>query len=610
MTFAYPWMLALFAPVALALGLMAREAFGRDRRRALLGDPRLIARLLPTKAARWPGVAAAIGLALAGFAAAGPSWGPPVAHPIRRDRDVMIVLDVSRSMHAEQPSRLEQAKRALHLLADRWREQGGRRVGMVVAAGKAKLAFPLTSDLDHLRFVLDQIEPDAPPWALAADADDPSSSGTRLGAGIRLAIASLEPSRLAWQDLVLLSDGDDPAGDDEWMQGVKAATEVGVPIHVVALGDSAEGHAIPYKGKLLTWQGEIVRSRRNDAVLGDIARLTGGTLFPGTVAGVPLGRLLEEVWAGRPIPPDAASMATVAPNRAAWFLVPAIALLAAWALGRRGIRWKEWPVLRPRAVRPVAATLLLLGVAAGWDDPTTANLRLAQARYQLGDYSTALALYEQAETASADPGNAAYHQAACLYKLGRFSEAADRCLRVLDDAEAPQERKARAWFLRGNAMVAASQRRPSLEEAMEAYRQCLALAQGDLLRDARQNLDLAAALWTQAPPEVAPEQPPPNVPDPLSKKKTDGKDATETKSDAKPGGTDGQKTDGKEPASQDPNRKRVPGALQVLPEQDELVPLTIEDAEGHLDQLIRRIALERRTHLHATDRVDPKRKDW
>ncbi|MBX9679786.1 MAG: VWA domain-containing protein [Gemmataceae bacterium] len=607
MTFAHPWMLVLLLPIAAALGLLFRERMSRRQRSALLGESRLLARLLPRDMRPWPFVAGALGLLAATVAAAGPSWGAPQAMPIRRDRDVMIVLDVSRSMNAEQPSRLEQAKRALHLLVERWREAGKHRVGMVVVAGRAKLAFPLTADLDHLRFMLDRIEPDALPWSMGAEADDPASSGTRMGAGIRLAVESLDGTRLPRQDLVLLSDGDDPAGDDEWMQGVKAATDAGVPIHVVSLGDSAEGHPIPHKGKLLTWRGDVVRTRRNDAVLGDIARLTGGVLFPGTIGGVPLGRLLEDVWAGLPPAPEETSGHAYMPNRAAWLLIPAIALLAGWA------RWRRSAIDRTFAfrIRPVAAGFLLFGGAAAWDDPAVSSMRLAHGLFQIGDYAAALALYEQAEAASLDPGNAAYHQAACAYELGRFADAAERCLRVLDDADAPKERLARAWFLRGNALVASPAKRATLEEAMEAYRRCIAIAaDADLQRDARQNLDLAAAMWTQAVPEPMAEPMQPNASDPQSKKKIEGMDTTETKVDAKANASQGVKAEGKEDGADDSSKKRVPGSLRVLPEQDQLVPLSVEETEGYLDQLLDRIANESRKHRMASDRVDPNRKDW
>ena len=607
MTFAHPWMLVLLLPIAAAVGLLFRERMSRGQRLASLGESRLLARLLTRDLPAWPFIAGALGLLAATVAAAGPSWGVPQAMPIRRDRDVMIVLDVSRSMNAEQPSRLEQAKRALHLLAERWREVGKHRVGLVVVAGKAKLAFPLTADLDHLRFMLDRIEPDALPWSLGAEADDPASSGTRLGAGIRLAVESLDRNRLPWQDLVLLSDGDDPASDDEWMQGVKAATDAGVPVHVVALGDSSEGHSIPYQGKLLTWRGDIVRTRRNDAVLGDIARLSGGVLFPGTIGGVPLGRLLEDVWANLPVPPEETSERAFMPNRAAWLLILAIALLACWARWRRSVSPKTFAF----RIRSVLAAVLLFGIAAGWDDPAASSMRLAHGHFQVGEFAAALALYEQAEAASLDPGNAAYHQAACAYKLGRFADAAERCLRVLDDADAPKERLARAWFLRGNALAASSAQRSTLEEAMEAYRRCIALAaDADLQRDARQNLDLAAALWTQAVPEPMTEPPQPNAPDPQSKKKIDGKDATETKVDAKANASQGAKAEGKENAADDPSKKRVPGSLRVLPEQDQLVPLSVAETEGYLDRLLDRIANESRKHRMVSDRVDPNRKDW
>jgi len=612
--FAEPWILVLLLPIAFVAMAMLLGRGQRGERWRRLGDPRILGRLLPGRAAIWPLIAAIAGLALATIGTAGPRWGKPEPTAVRTGRDVIIVLDVSRSMNAEQPSRLEQAKRALHLLADRWANGGDHRVGMVVVAAKARLAFPLTADMGHLRFVLEQIEPDALPWKVAGDSADEFVSGTRLGIGLQLATDSLDAQRRGAQDVVLLSDGDDPAGDQEWLRGVNAAKAAGVPVHVVALGDSAEGHPIPYQGKLLQWRGEIVKSRRNDEVLHDIARLTGGTLFPGTPGGVSLGRLLEDVWSGKPAPPDAMSTQTLAPVHREWFLVPAVILLALWARYRRNITPRaemDVRTTRRSPFRPIAAALVLFGVAATAADPALALLRQAQNHFDGVDYEGALALFERAEGIALDPGGAAYNEAVCLYKLARFAECAERCLRAVDDTASTPDRRALAWFLRGNALTASSPKRKPLEDAMAAYRECLRLGcEADLLRDARHNLNLAAALWSQAPAESEPAPPdlPPNV---SSKEKADPKTPldmkkTEQKGDASTGSKSGEKPS----PSENPNGKRVPGSLTVIPEQDHLAPLSIEETDAHLERMIHRIAGERRASQMSASRIHPNARDW
>ena len=103
-------------------------------------------------------------------------------------------------------------------------------------------------------------------------------AGTRIGAGLTLAIESQE-GRSRARDIILLSDGDDPARDGEWRASVQRARSEGIAVHCVALGDSSEGHRIPAGSAWLTYEGKEVRTRREDAPLREIARVTGGELI-------------------------------------------------------------------------------------------------------------------------------------------------------------------------------------------------------------------------------------------------------------------------------------------------------------------------------------------
>src|SRR5262249_7965607 len=105
---------------------------------------------------RW--VCISWGLMALAFASAGPQWGRELAQATAPGRDLVVVLDVSRSMQAEQPSRLSRAQAALVDLVDSLRQRGGNRIGLVVFAGQSKALCPLTHDYDHFRETLDNLD--------------------------------------------------------------------------------------------------------------------------------------------------------------------------------------------------------------------------------------------------------------------------------------------------------------------------------------------------------------------------------------------------------------------------------------------------------------------
>src|SRR5262245_23267359 len=82
---------------------------------------------------------------------AGPRWGADASQVATSGRDLVVVLDLSRSMLAEQPTRQERARRALFDLAESLQRRGGHRIALVVFAARAKLVCPLTHDYDHFR---------------------------------------------------------------------------------------------------------------------------------------------------------------------------------------------------------------------------------------------------------------------------------------------------------------------------------------------------------------------------------------------------------------------------------------------------------------------------
>src|SRR5215472_14308627 len=158
--FAHPWMLWFLSalPVLLALGVWSE----RRRRRAVarLGDLAAIETQLAARRGwrRLRGLCLLLGMLALGLGMAGPQWGRDWDQSAAPGRDLVVVLDCSRSMLAEKPSRLERAHAALLDLADTIEKRGGHRLALVLCAGKAKLACPLTHDYDHFRNKLENVE--------------------------------------------------------------------------------------------------------------------------------------------------------------------------------------------------------------------------------------------------------------------------------------------------------------------------------------------------------------------------------------------------------------------------------------------------------------------
>src|SRR5262249_51625190 len=148
----------------------------RQRRRALalVGNlPALVGLIRRRRGARLlRGSCFFLGIVLLIVGAAGPQWGhehdPEGAGA---GRDLVGVIDLSRSMLAEQPSRQERARRALRDLADTLQLHGGHRVALVVFAARPRLVFPLTNDYDHFREALNAWDADNLPPELRPNAE-------------------------------------------------------------------------------------------------------------------------------------------------------------------------------------------------------------------------------------------------------------------------------------------------------------------------------------------------------------------------------------------------------------------------------------------------------
>lgn len=279
------WLLPAVPAIA-ALGLVAARLRRRRLERAI--EPALLPALVPDRLGWLVGLKQALllaGLALLLVAAARPKWGEQLQLYKGRGIDVVIALDGSKSMFAEdvKPNRLERARTELAALID---GLAGNAVGIVAFAGEAHVLCPLTTDLDAARLFLDIIDPNRMPVP-----------GTDFGRAIDVATSLFNPAENKHKALILVTDGDDLGQNTP--RALKRTVEQGVRIFPVAIA-TPEGAPIPERdaqGNLREYKkdkdGNLVMSRMDERSLILIAKATGGRFL--RVEGFSAERLVAEL---------------------------------------------------------------------------------------------------------------------------------------------------------------------------------------------------------------------------------------------------------------------------------------------------------------------------
>lgn len=259
------------------------------RRRAMgaLIDTGLQQRIMVGMSRTRPAVRALLCLAALScmvVALADPRAGRQEEQVTRRGADVMFVVDVSRSMLAEDatPSRLDRAKA---FIDDAVRRMGGDRAGLVDFAGSAAMRTPLTLNYGALMRSVDDLTP-----------KDSARGGSMLGAAIESAASSFPSDSTAGRAIVVLTDGEDM--DSNPAAAAKAAfTQSGVRVITVGIGDSRDGGRIPVDGKdgrtWLVHEGQEVWSKMDPSTLQEVADAGGGIFVPAGTAQIDLGEVLE-----------------------------------------------------------------------------------------------------------------------------------------------------------------------------------------------------------------------------------------------------------------------------------------------------------------------------
>lgn len=289
MRFANPYLLSLLLLVP-AMAVMFLAVFAR-KKRALeaLGEARLLGRISSAN----PDIQKIKALLLtaavffAVIALARPQFGTKLVTMEQKGADIVIAVDVSRSMLAEdiKPDRLEKAKQTLGTLVQ---QMEGNRVGIIAFAGTAFWQCPLTLDISSVNLFLQIMDANLIPLP-----------GTVIGDAVRLAIRGLEKTPPKSKAIVLITDGEDH--DSKPLDAAEEAASNGIKIYTIGIGNPA-GEPIPVKddnGGFKEYQkdkkGNVVMSKMDEETLSKMSAATGGLYFRAEQNGAEAYRIADEI---------------------------------------------------------------------------------------------------------------------------------------------------------------------------------------------------------------------------------------------------------------------------------------------------------------------------
>lgn len=287
--FANPEYLYLLILIPFLL-LIFRIGRGLTRRRLKqFGDPDILKDLMPDLSYSRPVVkflflmTALIFLILA---VARPQFGTKLQEVKRKGIEIIIALDVSNSMLAQdiQPNRLEKAKQSISKLVERLVND---RIGLIVFAGQAYTQIPITNDYASAKMFLSSISTGIVPV-----------QGTAIGSAINLAMSSFTPQEDMSRVLIIITDGENH--EDDAVALAREAAEKGIKTYTIGVG-LAKGSPVPMSGGsgqqdfLKDKDGNVVISKLNEQMLEQIATEGGGKYIRANNTRLGLNALFEDI---------------------------------------------------------------------------------------------------------------------------------------------------------------------------------------------------------------------------------------------------------------------------------------------------------------------------
>lgn len=215
-----------------------------------------------------------------------PQSGTKLEESKRKGADLMICLDVSNSMKAQdlQPNRLEKAKQSITKLIDKLE---GDRIGIIVFGGEAYVQLPITTDYAAAKLFLESINTDMIP-----------TQGTAIGAAIDLAVESFGKDDGKNKAILIITDGENH--EDNAIKAAEVASENGFTIHTIGMG-SVDGAPIPFyknnvrEGFRKDKNGNTIMTKLDERALQEIATAGNGIFIRATNSDNGLNYILDAI---------------------------------------------------------------------------------------------------------------------------------------------------------------------------------------------------------------------------------------------------------------------------------------------------------------------------
>ncbi|MCB0803402.1 MAG: VWA domain-containing protein [Flavobacteriales bacterium] len=280
------WGLVLI-PIMMLLFFFVKKWRAKARQR--FADPELLNHIMPRYSNlkfRLKFIFFLIGYTLLVIGIANPQLGTKLEEVKREGIDLIVAIDVSNSMKAEDlsPNRLERAKRAMLQLVGDLKSD---RLGIIVFAGQAYTQLPITTDYAAAKLFLGTIDTDMIP-----------TQGTAIGAAIDLAIESFDYEQGGNKALIIVTDGENH--EDDAIASAEEALKKGIKVFTIGMG-TPNGAPIPVfkRGKQIGYRqdnsGNTIVSSLNEQMLGEIAASGDGMYIRATNANAGFDRILDEL---------------------------------------------------------------------------------------------------------------------------------------------------------------------------------------------------------------------------------------------------------------------------------------------------------------------------
>ncbi|MFA6172683.1 MAG: VWA domain-containing protein [Kiritimatiellales bacterium] len=450
------WLLLIIPLVALLI-FMHRQ---RAARLARLISSSIWKTVIPGhsgKIARSRIVLRLLALLCIGLALTRPQWGSRWEEVKQRGLDIIVVLDTSKSMLAEdiKPNRLKQAQWAVR---DFVKQLKGDRIGLVAFAGSSFLQCPVTIDYAAFTMMLDDIYAGIIP-----------RGGTAIEQALKKAADSFDTKSEADRVIILITDGEDHEGDP--MRMAEQLRKDNIKLFSIGVG-TLEGELVPLnEGYVKNPQGQVVKSSLNETLLEKLASETGGFYVRSAPGDFGLDRIYKLGISGLQRNEQETRLAKVYEERFVWFAAAALLFLLAEGL------------FRP-------ATLLILLMLFSAQPTEAASWATA---YKKGDYSNALQALEKATVKFPDIGN--YDRGNILYRQNDF-QGSEKAYGSAAAQTADNQLKQKALYNRGTALLANARNPANTNDVFAAAAQSLDLFEQSLNlnpadKSAKNNLECA-----------------------------------------------------------------------------------------------------------------------